>query len=687
MTRFRLLCLLALASLLSACFPPDELPEDSFSLSAIPATVSLAPGESGGSYLALERAESFREPIEVTVLGLDAARGVQVTLGPAPVYGESSALAFSLDADAPPQRLELSVLARSRNLEKTTPLTLTVGPREDAGPATVSGRVTTANAEIAIEAPTFGIQAFGEAASAGTAQQGDAQQGDGDATQDGAQDGAQGAYAPGELLVQYQDAPEAGEALGPADLRYLLTAQAVGEDYLLEPLRAGEPGRPDLVRVPDGQDPKRLAASLSRDPRVRYAEPNYYLRTAALPDDPLLNEQWAAAAAGLPVAWAQETGAGSPVVVAVIDSGFDLQHQDLAPRLLPGYDFCSKLNGSCSAAGTPTSDDPSFGSFQNAHGSHVAGTLGAVGGNGLGVTGAAYGSSIRLLPVKIFNGNGGGATTSSFIDGIRWAAGLGVTTTDGKRVRNPNPARVINLSLGVDRPSTAMQGAIDEARRRGAVIIAATGNAGADRVWSPAAADGVIGVGSHNQSFTRSCFSNYGLPAGPNGPGGVDIVAGGGETCGVRQSIVSTVPEDAYGYLVGTSMAAPLVSGVAALILSRFPELSVEEVEARLLETAFFDARYMSAEEYGAGVLRADRALGLAGPGDPVIVRSLGSERTGVAVLDLYGGSFPYTLPGLPTGNASLRAGPDSPGSLRGARSLALRAGVTEADIPLEYEP
>ncbi|MDQ3398283.1 MAG: S8 family serine peptidase, partial [Deinococcota bacterium] len=351
---------------------------------------------------------------------------------------------------------------------------------------------------------------------------------------------------------------------------------------------------------------------------------------------------------------------------------------------------------------TPTDADPGFGEPANFHGTHVAGIIGATGNNGLGVAGVVHDASVRLLPVKIFNDSGGGATTSTFVDGIRWAAGLPVTTSDAKRVKNPNPARIINLSLGGDISSRAMQEAIDAARAQGATVIAATGNNGFERVLSPAAANGVIGVGSHNQLFGRSCFSNYGT--GPNGPGGVDIVAPGGEgngtavSCGLlgaqRQAILSTVPESSYSFSAGTSMAAPMVAGVAALILSRQPELSAAALEERLLTTGYFDPDAMNAEEYGAGVLRADRALGLPGPGDPVALYALGpegpgegrSEGTGLAVLDLYGGSSPYRVGGLSSGSYTVRAGAHGPGGLYGERSVLVRDDTSQEQLTIRLE-
>jgi serine protease len=231
-------------------------------------------------------------------------------------------------------------------------------------------------------------------------------------------------------------------------------------------------------------------------------------------------------------------------------------------------------------------------------------------------------------------------------------------------------------------------------RARGILIIAASGNNGFNRVLSPAAANGVLAVGAHNRSFTRACFSNYGN-SGANGPGGIDILAPGGEangsevSCSIqrwqRQSVLSTMPNNHYQGATGTSMAAPMVAGVAALILSHNPGLTVSQLESRLLSTAYFDAGTMNTSEYGAGILRADLALGLPGPGDSLSVAAQGpSTAQATAVLDLYGSSTSYALENLMAGEYQLSAG--SRASLYGERAVSLSGGdaLTDQDISLE---
>ncbi|HEX7004897.1 MAG TPA: S8 family serine peptidase [Trueperaceae bacterium] len=461
------------------------------------------------------------------------------------------------------------------------------------------------------------------------------------------------AYVPGEVLVVRRSGSERLSALDLGSRR----------------------PAPELVELGPLEGVPSAINRLSRDPEVELASPNYYIYPTALPNDPYLPQQWSLPSAGIPVTWGEP--GENQVVVAVVDSGFDLDHEDLEGVFLPGYDFCG--NSDCSA----TDSDPSNGSAGNWHGTHVAGVVAAVGDNGLGVKGVADSRSVRILPVKIFNDEGGGANTQVLIEGLRWAAGLPV---DGVPV-NAQPARVINLSLAGDFSSEILQATIDEVRAAGALVVASTGNAGVDRVMSPAAAAGVVAVGSINSDFERSCFSNYGV--GSNGPGGVDILAPGGEAdgsivpCGISpyevEGLMSSIPGDAYGSAVGTSMAAPMVSAAAALILSHEPELSVAELERRLLDSAYFDPDSMNEAEYGAGVLRADRALGYLGPGDSVVIEltetSSGAGRQLPLTLGVAPGGAEFSFDGIAPGRYQLRAVDPESTSLVRSLDLALAPG------------
>ncbi|MEX2535978.1 MAG: S8 family serine peptidase [Trueperaceae bacterium] len=482
---------------------------------------------------------------------------------------------------------------------------------------------------------------------------------------------ARDAFVPGQVLVQYRD--QAG-----SEGHSSLSSTGPGRQSL---------GRTTLFEVGTEEDVHEALDRLSKDSAVLRASPNYYLYSTALPNDPYLPQQWSLSAAGVPLEYGATHTEGEPVVVAVIDSGFDLGHEDLASRFLPGYDFCADQD--CSSA----DDDPRHGNPGNWHGTHVAGVIAAVGGNGLGVRGVADGESVLILPVKIFNDDGGGANTDVLIRALRWAAGLPVENAP----MNANPARVINLSLAGDFPSEILQEVLDEVREAGALVISATGNAGIDRVMSPAAANQVVGVGATNRSFERSCFSNYGV--GPNGPGGVDIVAPGGEAdgsivgCGIEpnrvEGLMSTIPADDYGSAVGTSMAAPMVSAIAGLILSRDPLLSPDELEEQLLDSAYFDAQFMSEPMYGAGVLRADRAFGLMGPGDTVTVElsSLhsGEPQRASVTLGLIESFSSFSFAEVPAGDYQLSAQDPETGAVFDRLSVTIAGGEDhQADLVLQ---
>lgn len=410
----------------------------------------------------------------------------------------------------------------------------------------------------------------------------------------------EGAYVPGELLVQYRGSgifPQTADAQNLEAQRVELQRLGleVASAYGLSVLKEASPLRPALVEVPEGEDALGFSRELERDPRVLYAEPNYYLEPLAEPNDPLLEEQWNLLDFGLPQAWDIETGAAmgaNEVVLAVIDSGVDLRHEDLAAKMLPGCDFHDGDN------------DPNPGSSgsRSAHGTHVAGIAAAVGNNGLGVAGVAYGPGVKILPIKVFDDSGIRGTVDNLLDAMLWAAGLPLEGV-GPSQRS---ARVINMSLGVEPgelgPSTLRS--VDETARRvyerGVILFAASGNNGySDHILSPASSPWVYAVGSVDGDARISSFSNYAL-SGPS----VDFMGPGGSP------VLSTYPDDSYVTSIGTSMAAPFVAGAAALLLSQDPGLTPEGLEAKLRSSALFDDSYMTSAAYGGGVVCPDRALG-----------------------------------------------------------------------------
>lgn len=402
-------------------------------------------------------------------------------------------------------------------------------------------------------------------------------------------------YAPGELLVSYRhQAPSLPYALRQTEsFDVVQLERVVTKDLGLTVLKSASAQRPSLVALPAGESVLDGARRLTQDPRVAYAEPNYYVQPLGL-NDPLFNEQWSLLEFGLPQAWDIAIGT-TPIVVAVLDNGFDTQHEDLKDKMLPGCDFFNNDN------------DPQGGSNNNGHGTHVAGIAAAVGNNAKGIVGVAYGPGIKLLPVKVLPDVGNG-TVSKLLDAMLWAAGL----EGSGAATNPNPADIISISLGVNPKDLegnlpqSVESTAKQVHDAGVFIVAASGNSSlSNAIFSPANSPWVSAVGSVDADYTRSSFSNY-AQTGPT----VDFVAPGGVQ-GTKR-VLSSSRDDSYSELSGTSMATPFVAGAAALLLSQAPGLSPDKLKAKLTAAALFDESYMTQEAYGAGIVCIDKALGAA---------------------------------------------------------------------------
>jgi serine protease len=281
--------------------------------------------------------------------------------------------------------------------------------------------------------------------------------------------------------------------------------------------------------------------------------------------------------------------------------------------------------------------------------------------------------------VKVFDRNF--TTAAALADAIRWAAGLQVAGVP----LNPDPAQIITLSLGSSQDSRTVREAIEAAVSRGALVVASAGNQGEAGVDFPARYDNVLGVGAVNTQFHRSCFSDFGP--------GLDLMAPGGDgyLCQAArdEAILSTFPGSDYGLDAGTSMAAPLAAGAAALVWAGMNGADAERVRERLLATAYFDPSYMSSESYGAGVLRVDLALGFPGPGDRASVQTAGaSTAIDTVVLNRSGSSSEYSLEGLAAGRYTVEA--DAVGrsrALSGSRAVDLGDGQRRTSVTIPLQP
>jgi len=332
---------------------------------------------------------------------------------------------------------------------------------------------------------------------------------------------------------------------------------------------------------------------------VRSAEPDVMRTSTAVPNDPRFSEQWylqtpgsSAQGIDLPSAWDITRGSSS-VVVAVIDTG-RLDHPELSGRLVDGYDFVSQTKNSKDGDGWDSdetdvgdwseSDDPLYtctvgDPFKSSswHGTHVSGIIAANADNSVGIAGVA--PNVRVQHVRVL-GTCGGRTSDEAV-AIRWAAGLPV---DGVPL-NPTPAKVINLSLGSQTACAAVeQAAIDEAVAAGVTVVVAAGNAGLDldtNDFAPSKCANVISVAALRFDGSRASYTNYGSSidvAAPGGPGGILSLQNGG----TRTADSSWT----YGYKQGTSMSTPIVSGIAALVLSVNPNLTPAQVESIIESSA-----------------------------------------------------------------------------------------------------
>jgi subtilisin family serine protease len=355
------------------------------------------------------------------------------------------------------------------------------------------------------------------------------------------------------------------------------------------------------------RDPEASVAAMANVAAVAgelvYVEPNRICRVCDIPNDPEYNNQWGLRMVKMPDAWALQKGTvdsfNPGITVAVVDTGVNLIHQDLRDRVLPGYNLLP--NG-----GPSPSDD-------NGHGTHVAGIIAASTNNQIGVAGVAW-EGVKILPIKAFDYDG--ATSLEILAaGIRRAADAG--------------AHVINVSAGTEVDSATVRDAVRYAlaRPQKPILVAASGNESSRQLGKvlpviyPANYPDprVIAVGAVGPDGTIAFYSNANASPPSSTRGGVDIVAPGGNDPSLRDNpnltILSTDwsplrPEDAYGYMQGTSFSAPFVSGAVALLLSE--GLAPEDVESALYASADRRGASGRTETYGWGVLNVSGALQMA---------------------------------------------------------------------------
>jgi type VII secretion-associated serine protease mycosin len=323
-------------------------------------------------------------------------------------------------------------------------------------------------------------------------------------------------------------------------------------------------GRP-IIRVQE------VAAGLAGIAGDAEVDVRGHIAAAPTGTDPYRTDQWDVSKIHTTQAWQKSTGAG--VIVAVIDTGVDGSHPDLAGHVLTGYNaITNKVGGNTDG---------------NGHGTHVAGTIAALTGNGVGVSGFA--PDARILPVKVF-GNDGAGYMSDVAEGIVWA-------TD-------HSAKVINMSIGSTAKLAAVSSAIKYARSKGVTVVAAAGNEreeGSPTSY-PAADEGVIAVAATDSADRYAYYSNAGSY--------VDVAAPGSN---IINTYSTSLHDGDYAMMSGTSMASPHVAAVAALLKAYQPAITPDQVEQALESSAVDLGTKGFDKNYGNGRIDAAAALAQVG--------------------------------------------------------------------------
>lgn len=320
-----------------------------------------------------------------------------------------------------------------------------------------------------------------------------------------------------------------------------------------------------VVEIPETKTSQNFLQTLKNDKDVLFAEADTKVDLDDF-NDPMINDQYSLKKVDAFSAWNINQG-NSDTVIAIIDTGVDLDHPDLKEKMLEGYNVI--------APGTPPKDDVR-------HGTHVAGIAAAIGNNAIGVSGLA--PKCKILPVKVLgNGTGSMETVS---EGLIWAADHG--------------ADVVNMSLGTYTENKTLGESVKYALGKNVVCVATMGNDNVERRRYPAGFAGMIAIGSTDENDKKSSFSNYGNWITVSAPG---------------TNILSTLPTymspNGYGKMSGTSMAAPLVTGLVGLMRSQRKGLSPAEASKILKETADDLGDTGFDNYFGSGRVNAGKALSL----------------------------------------------------------------------------
>ena len=452
------------------------------------------------------------------------------------------------------------------------------------------------------------------------------------------------AFVPGEVIARFHDAPDAAgaplslakalrvAAAQPQRTQRLILDRTVNPSAGLRALSAA--GR--IARnaasgdIQTKLDTLMAVKALRRRADVAAADLNYLREATLTPNDSNFLYQWHYQMINLPQAWDITTGTvqdGNPgVIVAVVDTGLLVNHPDFQGQVIEGYDFIKDLTSARDGDGMDgDASDPgdlAYGTRSTFHGTHVAGTIAAASNNNLGAAGIAWGA--KLMPLRVLGKNGG--NSYDVMQAVLYAAGL----DNDSGTLPAQRADVINLSLGGAGYSQTEQDAFRRARDAGVIIIAAAGNNNSSSPNYPAAYQGVTSVSAVDSKLGRASYSNFG-PL-------IDVAAPGGSFAwdinndGQLDGVFSTAGNDSsgsieytYRLLTGTSMAAPHVAGIAALMKAVNPALTPDAFDTLLASGALTQDIGVPGRdnEFGYGLIDAFKAVTAASgkiPTTPVLV-------------------------------------------------------------------
>lgn len=385
-----------------------------------------------------------------------------------------------------------------------------------------------------------------------------------------------------------------------------------------------------LLHVAAGADSATVLAALNADPTIAYAEPNFIYTATVTPNDPDYSRQWhlnqaSDADIDAPEAWDIQQGSAT-VIIASIDTGVDYNHADLRnniwtnPGEIANNGIDDDRNGYVDdVRGWDFSNNDNNPMDDNRHGTHVAGIMAAEGNSSVGGTGVAW--RARIIPLKFLSATGSGSSANA-IKAIQYAVAKG--------------AKISNNSWGGGGFSQALSDAIGAANAAGHLFVAAAGNAGTNNDNAPSYPasynhPNIISVASTTNTDALSSFSNFGIRT-------VHVAAPG-------SSIYSTVLNNAYGILSGTSMASPVVSGIAALLLAQNSSLTVQQLKTAITSTVD-KIPALSTRVSSGGRVNAFRALQSLGATAPPITTPAAVTVTPANVSVVAGGTQQFTATG-----------------------------------------